>query len=292
MPPAPRCPPALRAAVFRGSTAVQQGQLTRGQLRSAAFTALARDVYAGPDVVLDHRARVTAVRLLLPSAVVGGRSAAVLWGVPLAGPDDDVEVTLPPASTTGRIDGVRVRRRTLPAADVVVRGGTPVTDLTRTALDLAGCTPRDEAVALVDRFLGAVPLGHGELLAAAVADRARGGRRAEAVVRLADGLAESPMETVVRLLLLRSRLPPPVAQFRVVDGGREIARVDFAWPDRKVAVEYDGRWHGEPGQFVRDRARLNRLTAAGWRVVFVTAEDLRNPAALVARVAAELARSM
>ena len=57
-------------------------------------------------------------------------------------------------------------------------------------------------------------------------------------------------------------------------------------------MEYDGRWHGEPGQFGRDRARLNRLTAAGWRVVFVTAEDLRDPAALIARVAAELARSM
>jgi very-short-patch-repair endonuclease len=167
-----------------------------------------------------------------------------------------------------------------------------VTDLARTALDLAGCAPRDEAVALVDRFLRSVPLGHDELLAAAVADRARGARRAEAVIRLADGLAESPMETVVRLLLHRSRLPPPVAQFRVRHGGQEIARVDFAWPDRRVAVEYDGRWHGEPGQFTRDRARLNRLTAAGWRVVFVTAEGLRNPTALVARVAAELDRSM
>ncbi|SDO21953.1 Protein of unknown function [Klenkia soli] len=292
MPPVPRCPPELRAVVFRGSTAIRDGQVTAGQLRSHAFTSLARDVYAGPDVVLDHRARITAVRLLLPSAVVSGRSAAVVWGVPLAEPRDDVEVTLPPACTAGRVDGVRARRRVLPAADVVLRGDAAVTDLARTALDLAGCAPRDDAVALVDRFLGAVPLSHDELLVAAVADRTRGARRAEAVVRLADGLAESPMETVVRLLLHRSRLPTPVAQFRVVHDGREIARVDFAWPDRKVAVEYDGRWHGEPGQFARDRTRLNRLTAAGWRVVFVTAEDLRNPSALVARVAAELARSM
>ena len=292
MPPVPRCPPELRAVVFRGSTAIRDGQVTAGQLRSHAFTSLARDVYAGPDVVLDHRARVTAVRLLLPAAVVAGRSAAVVWGVALAGPRDDVEVTLPPACTAGRVDGVRVRRRALAAGDVVLRGDVPVTDLARTALDLAVCAPRDEAVALVDRFLGAVPLRHGELLAAAAADRTRGARRAEEVVRLADGLAESPMETVVRLLLHRSRLPPPVAQHRVLHGGREIARVDFAWPEQRVAVEYDGRWHGEPGQFTRDRARLNRLTAAGWRVVFVTAEDLRNPAALVARVAAELDRPM
>ena len=38
-----------------------------------------------------------------------------------------------------------------------------------------------------------------------------------------------------------------------------------------------------------DRARLNRLTAAGWRVVFVTAEDLREPERLLARITAVLA---
>jgi len=287
----PSCPPELRAVVFRGSDAVRGGQLTPAHLRSTAFRALARDLYAGPDVVLDHRTRAAAVRLLLPSAVVCGRSAAVLWGVPLAGPADDVEVTLPPGSTAGRVHGVAVRRRALRDAEVVVRG-VPVTDLVRTGLDLAVAAPRDEAVALVDRFLRAVPVEQPELLAAAEADSARGARRAEAVVRLADGLAESPMETVVRLFLHRSRLPRPVAQFRVLHGGREVARVDFAWPEHRVALEYDGRWHAGTEQFARDRARLNRLTAAGWRVVFVTAEDVRDPAAVVARVAAELTRSM
>ncbi len=70
-----------------------------------------------------------------------------------------------------------------------------------------------------------------------------------------------------------------------------MARVDFAWPGHRLAVEYDGLWHRDPEQFTADRRRLNRLTAAGWRVLFVTAEDLRHPAALVARIAAELART-
>jgi very-short-patch-repair endonuclease len=56
-----------------------------------------------------------------------------------------------------------------------------------------------------------------------------------------------------------------------------------------VALEYDGLWHAEPGQFAQDRERLNRLTAAGWRVVFVTAADLRRPEQLLARIAAALA---
>jgi very-short-patch-repair endonuclease len=39
-----------------------------------------------------------------------------------------------------------------------------------------------------------------------------------------------------------------------------------------------------------DRDRLNRLTAAGWTVVFVTAADMRRPQRVVARIAALLAR--
>ncbi|WP_233492331.1 endonuclease domain-containing protein [Blastococcus sp. TF02A-30] len=94
----------------------------------------------------------------------------------------------------------------------------------------------------------------------------------------------------MRLLLHRSDLPTPTAQHRVLDArGRFVAIVDFAWPERRIALEYDGRWHGEPGQFAKDRARLNRLTAAGWRVLFVTAEDMRDPALLLRRIAAALA---
>jgi very-short-patch-repair endonuclease len=74
-----------------------------------------------------------------------------------------------------------------------------------------------------------------------------------------------------------------------VHEGRRVARVDFAWPERKVAVEYDGLWHAEPGQFAKDRRRLNRLREAGWTVVFVTAADMHRRAELVARIAAALA---
>jgi very-short-patch-repair endonuclease len=69
-----------------------------------------------------------------------------------------------------------------------------------------------------------------------------------------------------------------------------VARVDFAWPQHRPALEYDGLRHAEPGQFAADRARLNAPLAAGWRVVFVTAADLHRPDQLIARIAAELAR--
>ena len=82
-----------------------------------------------------------------------------------------------------------------------------------------------------------------------------------------------------------------VPQYTVRDrGGAFLARVDLAFPEHRLAVEYDGAWHGERGQLTRDRRRLNRLTAAGWRVLFVTAADLRAPDTIVARVVEALAR--
>jgi very-short-patch-repair endonuclease len=77
----------------------------------------------------------------------------------------------------------------------------------------------------------------------------------------------------------------------VFDRNGFVARVDFAWPERRLALEYDGLWHGGAGQFIRDRERLDRLREAGWQVVFVTAADLRDPDRLLARIAAALAAS-
>ena len=111
-------------------------------------------------------------------------------------------------------------------------------------------------------------------------------RIARAAAAFADPRAESPPESRLRLLLARAGLPA-VPQFVVRDAdGRFVARVDLAYPELCLAVEYDGAWHAEDGQFARDRQRLNRLVAAGWVVLHVTAADLRRPDQLVARVRA------
>ena len=117
----------------------------------------------------------------------------------------------------------------------------------------------------------------------------RGCRRARKAADLADGLAGSPQETRLRLVLHDSGLPTPVAQFEVRTGGRFLARVDFAWPDRRIALEYEGAWHTT--QIAADRRRIEALQAVGWRVLFVTAADLHHPAALIARIAAALSAS-
>ena len=151
----------------------------------------------------------------------------------------------------------------------------------------------DDAVVLIDRFVDTRATDLARMRAAAAGVSGRGCRQVRQAAELADGLAGSPQETRLRLLLHRSALPRPVAQFVVRDAVGFVARVDLAWPEAKVAVEYEGAWHGEsPQQVAADRRRLYRLTAAGWTVVFVTAADLHHPGQLVARIAVELSREV
>ncbi len=289
VPPRPVVPDELRLKAFRGTTVVRSGLLTANQLRGPAWRRLFPDVYAHVELPVTHALRaLVAACLVVPGSVVTGCSAAGFWGVELAGAADDVELTVPPARHAVRTAGVRVRRALLDPAHVTRRGGTPVTTAEATAVRLAGRLHGDEGVVAVDRMVATGNVGLHDIRLLAAATTGPGSARARAACALADGLAESPPETRLRLLIGRSSLPTPVAQFRVVHEGRFVARPDFAWPDRKVALEYDGLWHAEDGQFAKDRDRLNRLREAGWQVVFVTAADMRRPGEVLRRIAVAL----
>ena len=70
--------------------------------------------------------------------------------------------------------------------------------------------------------------------------------------------------------------------------GRFVARMDFAWPQHRLALEYDGLWDAQSRPVRRDRRRLNDLVTAGWRVLFVTAAHLPRPEALLGQPVAAL----
>jgi very-short-patch-repair endonuclease len=100
--------------------------------------------------------------------------------------------------------------------------------------------------------------------------------------------AENDFEERFRELVRRAGLPQPRAQYRV---GRY--RLDFAWPELRVAVETDG-WatHGRRQAFEDDRARDAFLLAAGWRVLRVTYRRLKHhPTLVAAQLAAVLAQA-
>lgn len=90
----------------------------------------------------------------------------------------------------------------------------------------------------------------------------------------ADGRAESPMETRVRVLLHDAGLPAPTLQHKIYHRGRFVARVDVAYPEQRMVIEYEGDHHRERSAFRFDLARVDDLIAAGWHVIRVTADDI------------------
>ena len=290
MPPVRPVPEPLRDKVFRGTTAVRRGLLSPDDLRGPNWRRLYPDVYADARLEITHTVLTrTVARLLLPHAVVSGCSAAVLWGLDdLAGPGDDVEVTVPPGTARGAAPGVVVRRRSLPGSCTRPVAGVRATAPETTALELASRLPLDDGVVLLDRFAAARLTTLTTLRTEAAELTGRGCRRARQAAALADGLAASPQETRLRLLVHRSPLPAPVAQHVVRHRGRFVARLDLAWPEHRVALEYEGAWHTT--RVAADRRRIEALQAAGWRVLFVTAADLHHPGPLLVRIAAALAQ--
>jgi very-short-patch-repair endonuclease len=179
-------------------------------------------------------------------------------------------------------------------SEAVVVRGLPVTRPHRTWLDASSSWDDVDVVALIDAMLNR-RLVTVTSLSDAVATHAtrRGSARARAALRRADAAAESPWETRLRLLLHRAGIPV-VSQHVVHDEhGNFVARVDFALPELKIAVEYDGAHHFDPAQVRRDLERVNALVRAGWLVQRYTAiRLLRFPDDLISEVQRLIAARM
>ncbi len=86
---------------------------------------------------------------------------------------------------------------------------------------------------------------------------------------------ESELETRFLQLVREAGLPPPVPQYVVREAGRFMARIDLAYPERRLAIELDGYGpHRSVGAFRRDRNRQNGLALLGWTVLRFTWEDV------------------
>jgi hypothetical protein len=146
-----------------------------------------------------------------------------------------------------------------------------------------------KAVALLDGMVRAGHLSPGALGRLVESTKGQwGSRRVTKVVPLVDGRSESPPESLVRVACARAGLPAPVPQFDVLESGQLLGRVDLAWPESRLIVEYEGAYHFDDLQIRRDRRRYDHLIAAGWRVIRLSAPDLRDLDAVVARIAREL----
>ena len=232
-----------------------------------------------------HALAASAASLVRP-ACVSGPSAAVLHGLPLIREPGPVVLTAAEPARAGRRGDVQVRSAMLPAGQRTTWYGTPVTTMSRTVVDLARA---DRAAGLVaaDAALHEHLVDPDDLARAGELCAGWPGARAvRDVLRLASPLAESPLETLTRLLAADAGLPPPELQVWI-DG----YRVDLLWRAQRVIVEADGRVKYSRDELWREKRRQEQLERRAFRVVRVLWDDVtRRPAETVERIRYALGR--
>ena len=215
-----------------------------------------------------------------------------IWGLDL----DDVHVT----RIDGRIGrpeaGVRQHRGAVELGDVITRNGVPVMSATRLALELTTMTDVEHGLVVVDDLLH-----RGLTTQEQLRERYRGmtywphSLSTDLVLRLADPRVETVGEARSYYLCFSQHLPMPQPQYEICDSsGRVIHRVDFAWPELGVFMEFDGKVKYEkllrPGErasdvVIREKRREERICRlTGWRCIRIVWADLDRPVATAAMI--------
>ncbi|MEV7229644.1 type IV toxin-antitoxin system AbiEi family antitoxin [Polymorphospora sp. NPDC051019] len=257
-------------------------------LATKRWRGIFRGVHLTMPGTVSERQRIRAGLLALgPAAVAVLNSAATVHGWPVVPADPTVQVSVP--ADRRRLDqpGLATRQLVVDAADLTTVAGMRVTTPARTAADLLLRLPRPEAVAMLDAALGAGALTDLDLeVARMLIYGNRGAVRARRSIGDADGRAQSPLESRIRLICVDGGVPPERLQFPVYDEfGVLRALADLAWPSRGVLAEADGRApHSTPEALLHDRRRQNLLLTRGFVVLRFTWADTRRPSYVVRTV--------
>ncbi|MEX1004261.1 MAG: type IV toxin-antitoxin system AbiEi family antitoxin domain-containing protein [Acidimicrobiia bacterium] len=157
----------------------------------------------------------------------------------------------------------------------------PVTTIARTVVDLSATRSARHVGAITDRLVSDGRLELVELAAVhgAVARRGKGGTQVlrEVLEARFDGMLrdESELERRGRRVITDGGLPLPVSEFPIP--WNPSRRFDEAYPDLKIAIEWDSRrYHGQLAAFESDRARDRDAALEGWRVLRFTWNDVHN----------------
>jgi hypothetical protein len=261
---------------FIGAEALSNAAIPERAMRRS-FEQLYPGVFVPRGVEPSARQRAEAAWLWSGrSGVVAGQSAAAMLGTKWVDGRRPAELIhdnrKPPERLVVRTEG-------LACGETFAIGAMRVTTAARTAFDIGRHTvSRVQAVQRLDALANATGVTVADVEAVAAAHPGvRGLLRLRSVLPLLDGGAESPQETVARLALIDAGLPPPQTQFQVFDEyGEFVARLDMAYCDVKVGIEYDGPQHWtDPAVRQRDIDKQFKLTALGWFIIRVSRDMLR-----------------
>lgn len=236
------------------------------------------------------------------------RTAALIWGVPVPRSwDDRLHVSVLAPHRAVRTSGVMAHEAQPHLTRVVthpptgLRVASPATTWAMLGAQLShpyDLVAAGDAFIRVQRMPGPwvrempPPLATLAQLEAALRAGRRVGKPAlrEALPRLRTSAASRP-ETWTRLTICDAGLPEPVLDHDVYDErGNFLGCVDLAYPELKIAIEYEGDHHRvDRRAWNRDLANHDALHAAGWRVIRVSRAMLfGEPEGVVARVRAAI----
>jgi len=250
------------SATFGDLRAVVSARSIRTALAADQIQRVAKGVYALPEAP----SALTAARS--HGGVISHLSAAQHWGMKVITPPSLPHVTLPP----GRLRRSRGRSCVLHWAEVPCRGD--VTTPVRTVLDCVRTLPLAEALAVSDSALHEGLVDPCDLFDSAAALRGPHRRRIQQVVGLADGRAESVLESALRAILIEAGIDGFIPQIAVRED-QFSARLDLGHPILKIGLEADGfEHHGGRTALVRDCRRHVNLSIRGWLVLRFSWEDV------------------
>lgn len=200
--------------------------------------------------------------------------------------DESLHITRPPDVAEPRRKRVHGHRMNLPDSDIVRILGVPVTNISRTLLDLAPLLSLDDLVTIVDQI---VCEHHREYTAPTIAlvrykvlnayigahHRMRGLRTLREAMGLSRVGADSPRETRLRLIIARSPLPEFKPNVEIQNAaGRSLVSPDLACEEYKTCVEYDGEHHTTAEQRSKDHDRDYITEFMAWHQVLINKEDM------------------
>jgi hypothetical protein len=227
-----------------------------------------------------------------PEAFYCGPTAALLHGIPIPmSPSTlpSLHVGIPKDVRAVHIVGVSGHSYDVRPDDIVTRDASRLTSVERTWCDLARRLPLGDLVAAGDWLIfRRSPRTSQARLVEAVArySRQRGVKKLRLAATLLNEGAESPRESRLRVEIVLAGLPVPEVNVELFDArGLFLARADLLFREYKLILEYEGLQHlTDPGQWRRDIDRTHALEDEGWRIIRVTAEDLRDPRRLLERI--------
>jgi hypothetical protein len=286
------------AHTYQGAREALGDYQLRLAVESGELVGFGRGVLLDAGRVLDLRTRCAGALLVAGAGgVIVGPTAAALHGCTAVG-GFPVHVRVPYARRVRSRSGLVVHQGDVRAGDVTVVDGLRVLPLDLAVAEVLCVATRGAALACVDQAMRGLRPEDRAGLVSDVADRLagrvdrRGTRRAGAVLSLATGLPESPAQSGILLALADAGLPRPVCQYAVRDqSGKVRWRVDFAWPELRIALEYEGEgteitWDRNPAQHPTRSAEAKEefLTNRGWQVLHADIEDLADATTLCIRL--------